>query len=277
MVTQLTHFILHYLATAMLAYFFTIPFHEFIHLVTHLIYGDKITGFTAGSVSYDQIYDYAHSAIFHRIMSAGSASILNAIIGITLFIILIKNHKLPAMLRLFLTQLMGGQLLEGIGYFLIGGLFAIGDYNIVFSYFPENPGFVTGMRIFLSVTGIIGAYAILYILTYMVYFFVEDPSDKTERKNVSIRLNLCLFLTVISICFCLKLVAGGDIMSLFYDSMWFLYLVAFFYAWHGIMVKPPKESKFRCSIPKEAHPIIWGTAVVLILIDIFVFGPGLHF
>lgn len=264
------------IATALLAYFFTIPFHEFIHLVTHLIYGDKITLFTAGSVGYEPIFDYFHHAPFHRIMSGGSASILNAIIGIILFIVLLNVPTIPSMLRLFLTQLMGGQLLEGIGYFLIGGLFATGDYNVVFSYFPDNPGFVTGMRIFLSAIGIVGAFVMLYILTYMTYTFVEDPSDKSERKYVSTRLNLCFLLTVIVVILSLAIVAGGNIMTIFYNSMWLLYLVAFFYGWHGIMAKPPKESKFRCSIPTEAHPVVWGIAVVLILIDIFVFGPGIH-
>lgn len=269
--------IINCIATALLAYFFTVPFHEFLHLVTHLIYGNKINVFSSTYVNYDDLFNFSFHSPFHRIMSGGSASILNAILGILLFFILTRVHTMPSMLRLFLTQLMGGQLMEGFGYFLIGGLFAIGDYNVVFSYFPESPGFVTGMRIFLSAVGIISAFVILYILTYMTYSFVEDPTDKAERKYVSLRLNLCLFLTVIGAVFCLTLVVGGDVMTIFYNSMWFLYLVAFFYGWHGIMVKPPKESKFRCIIPKEAHPAIWGIAVVLTLINIFILGPGIHF
>ena len=78
----------------------------------------------------------------------------------------------------------------------------------------------------------------------------------------------------------LPLVRSGEMsywMFLFFNSMWFIYLVAFFYAWHGIMVKPPKETRLRCNLPKEPHPAIWILALILIIIDIFVFGPGIFF
>ena len=61
-----------------------------------------------------------------------------------------------------------------------------------------------------------------------------------------------------------------------YNTVWTLYIVIFFYAWGGIMVKPPKESRMKCELPTEPHPVIWCLAVVLILIDIIVFGPGLY-
>ena len=98
------------IAIAMLAYFFTIPFHESVHAVTHIIYGDKVECFMSGAVSYNDFVDFSTMAPIHKIMSAGSASILNAIIGVILLIVLFKVRKMPAMLRIFLTMLMGGQL-----------------------------------------------------------------------------------------------------------------------------------------------------------------------
>ena len=38
------------IATAMLAYFFTVPFHEFLHFLTYYVYGDKVEIFSAGAV-----------------------------------------------------------------------------------------------------------------------------------------------------------------------------------------------------------------------------------
>ena len=62
-----------------------------------------------------------------------------------------------------------------------------------------------------------------------------------------------------------------------YNSMWFIYLVAFFYAWGGIMVKPAKAVPFRCKLPEKPYPVVWVIAVALTLVDIFVFGPGIYF
>ena len=38
------------IATGLLAYFFTIPFHEFLHFITFYIYGHKAEYYSAGSV-----------------------------------------------------------------------------------------------------------------------------------------------------------------------------------------------------------------------------------
>jgi hypothetical protein len=271
------------LSSALLAYFFTVPFHEFLHFVTFYIYGHKVEYFSAGSVGPVYLYDLHELPPFHRIMAAGgSASITNAILGVVLFILLIKIRNIPSMLRLFLTQLMGGQLLEGFGYFLIGGYFQAGDWGNVFSYF-DSPGTIAVMRIILAVIGTVSPVLILYISINMTYYFIQNPSDKAERKRVSAGINLILFLASYIVgglaCINLPEVRNGELpywLFLIYNGMWFLYLVTFFYAWGGIMVKPPTESVFRCSLPKKPYPIIWGLAIVLTLIDIFVFGPGVY-
>ena len=271
-------------ASAFLAYFFTIPFHEFIHFVTFYIYGHKVKYYSAGSVGPIYSYDLHELSPFHRVMAAGgSASITNAIIGIVLFAVLIKVRRMAPFLRLFLTQLAFGQLLEGFGYFLIGGLFATGDWGNVFSYFDKSPGTVTVMRIILSVIGVVSSFILLYLMTYIPYDFIEDPSDKTQRRNVAVRVNLTLGLTGVIVGFLGDLqipeVRNGWLplwLFLLYKLMWVLVLVAFFYVWGGIMAKPPAESRQKCAIPADPHPVLWGIALVLILIDIFIFGPGIY-
>ena len=115
------------IATTLIAYFITVPGHEFFHLLTYMIYGSKLVCYSAGAVE-ATVADFGVFSPFHRIMLAGgSASILNVIIAIVLAVILLKL-KLKPMTRLFLTQLMGMQAVQGIGYFMIGGLFGAGDW-----------------------------------------------------------------------------------------------------------------------------------------------------
>lgn len=275
--------IINCIATALLAYFFTIPFHESIHAVTHILYKDRILCFSAGAVEYVGLVDFSVMAPFHRIMSGGSASILNAIIGLIIMIVLFKVREMPALLRVFLTQLMGGQLLEGFGYFMLG-TFSIGDWEGVFKLFADSPGTVLALRIVLAVLGFGTMVPILYLFTYITYHFIEVPSDKEERKRVSFRLNLILFLVAYVVgglaTINLPIIKSGEMpywMFLLFNAMWMLYLVAFFYVWGGIMVKPPKKSLLRSKIPVEPHPIVWAIAVVLTLVDIIVFGPGIYF
>ena len=42
------------ISSAMLAYFFTIPFHEFLHFLTFYIYGDKVEYASVQTVSFDK-------------------------------------------------------------------------------------------------------------------------------------------------------------------------------------------------------------------------------
>ena len=87
--------ILNCAATAMLACFITVPGHELLHLLTHMIYGSKLLYYSAGAV--DAIVpDYSILSPFHRIMVAGgSASLLNALVGIILLIVLMKVRMGP--------------------------------------------------------------------------------------------------------------------------------------------------------------------------------------
>ena len=108
------------IATSLIACFITVPGHELLHLLTHMVYGSKLLYYSAGAVD-ATVADWTRLSVFDRIMVAGgSASIINAVIAIILLIVLLKSKGLKPMMRVFLTQLMGAQFVQGIGYFLIG-------------------------------------------------------------------------------------------------------------------------------------------------------------
>lgn len=275
--------IINCVATSLLAIFFTIPLHEFIHLLTHIIYGNKIVCYSAQAVEADVLIDYSSLSAFSRIMvTGGSASILNALIGIVLLFVLLKI-EMGAMTRLFLTHLMGMQLCEGFGYFMSDGLFGAGDWGVVFSYFPDDPGFVSILKIVLTVVGMGGIVMVMFVLNYMSYYFVEDPTNKKERINVAAKLHLSVLVIGLIVHF------AGWMQSPYFKSgeigmaviisgtfMWVPYLWGFLFT--GVMgVMRPKESRFLYKLPEKPNYILLGIGIILILVDIFVFGPGINF
>ncbi len=267
------------IATSLLAYFFTIPLHEFFHLVTTYAYGDTCFYFSAGAVGPSKTFDYGTLSPFNTLMVAGgSASILNAIIGVAVLFVLIKVKDMAPMIRLFLIQFMGVQLSEGFGYFMIGGFFATGDWNQVFEYF--EPGTVVAMRIVLSIIGSAGVVFTFFVLNYMSYWFIEDPSDRSERFYVAFRLHMLplIFGAVVGIIVSLMspAIASGELTlatSLLYNLMWITFFWGFMFTW--VMVKPPAKSRFMYKLPAEPHYIVMIAAAVLILFDILVLGPGI--
>lgn len=268
------------LGTAMLAYFFTIPVHELFHALTHLAYGDGIRCYSAGAVSEIRMIDYMSLSYFDRIMVAGgSASIINAIIGLILVFIVLKVSVGPLM-KIFLIQLMGAQFSEGIGYFLIGGLFGVGDWGTVFQYFPDDPGFVVAMRIVLSVVGSIGIVALFFLLSYTSYYFIKDSENLAERNSVGFKLHLVVLIIGYVVGMTVTALSPSEELNLglgfLYNMAWIPFFWGFMFT--GVMkVLPPKESRFLYTIPEKPNWILFAAGVVLILIDIFVFGPGIFF
>ena len=269
------------IATSLLAYFFTVPLHEFFHVLTDLIYGNKVTVFSAGAVDAARMIDYSALSPFHRVMVAGgSASILNAIVALILVFVLLKA-KLRPMSRLFLTQYMGAQFVQGLGYFLIGG-FGLGDWGSVFAEFPNAPGFVTALRIILFVLGAGGMVFLMMFLTYLSYFFIQDKTDKKQRLDVGLKLHLTMFVlpALLGVLTMLKspMILGGYMsfgFVLLFDLMWIPFLWGFLYT--AFLVKPPKKSPHLYALPAKPSYFVLAAGVVLVLIDIFVFGPGLYF
>ena len=275
--------IINCVATSLLAIFFSIPVHEFIHFITFYAYGDKCEYFAATSVNYLELVDYRGLPTFHRIMATGgSASIVNALIGVVLLIVLI-NSKLNPMIRLFLTQLMGAHLTEGFGYFMIDGIFGAGDWGNVFSYFTDAPAFVSTLRIVLSVVGTVGTVCVFFILNYMSYYFIEDSEDKGQRIGVALRLHLTMFIVGVLTHFAtwaqnpgVKSGATSFAFSCLTVLMWIPFFWGFMFT--GVMkVLPPKKSRFLYRLPEKANYVLLSAGIILILIDIFVFGPGIYF
>ena len=274
--------IINCLASAFIVYFITVPGHELLHVLTSLIYGEKILFYSALCV--DSIpADYAGMSVFDRMMvTGGSASIINAIFGIILLIILIKKQLKP-MSRLFLTQLMGAQFVQGIGYFLIGGLFSVGDWNNVFAALADNPGLVNALRIILSVIGAVGIVALFFILNRMSYYFIENKEDKQERVSVGFHLHMTILIIGVIVNtiapFLSPAVKMGHLGSgtfLLFNFMWIPFLWGFLFT-GPMKTLPPKENLFLFHLPEKPNWILFGLGVVLILVDIFVFGPGIFF
>ena len=270
------------ISTALLAYFFTIPVHELFHLLTDYAYGDKVTWFSAGAVLPMGSIDYMSLSPFHRIMvTGGSASILNVIIGLILMFIVLKVSMGPIM-RLFLIQFMGTQLTTGIGYFMIGGFFAVGDWGLVFSHLSDQPGLVTAIRIVLSVIGSIGIVGLFFLLNYMSYYFIEDKDNKKERLGVAFKLHLLVMLIGYTIGIIVTLLSpamgSGELslgLGLLYNMMWISFFWGFMFT--GPMhTLPPRKSRFLYKLPAKPNWVLFAVSVVLILIDIFVFGPGIQ-
>lgn len=133
--------------------------------------------------------DWASLSVFDRIMVAGgSASIINALIAIILIIILLKAKTLKPMMRLFLIQLMGTQFVQGIGYFLIGGIFSVGDWGNVYEHINDVPNLVTVLRIVLSILGCGGIVALFFILNYLSYSFIENTENNRSARKMSFRV-----------------------------------------------------------------------------------------
>lgn len=272
--------IINCLATAMLAYFLTLPVHELFHMLTHYVYGGKVLFYSAAAVRQAEGFDYMNLSAFNRIMIAGgSASILNVIIGIILIIIVLKATMGPTV-RLFLIQLMGAHLSVGVGYFMIGGLFGAGDWGNVFRALADQPGLVSVLRIVLSIIGCLGIVGVFFLLNYTSYYFIEDTGNRKERLSVAFRLHLLMLIVGFPIGMIVTILSPARIngelsigLGALYNFMWIPFLWGFLFT--GVMVRPPKKSRFLYRLPSKPNWILFAVAVMLILVDIFVFGPGI--
>ena len=180
------------IATGLLAIFFTVPVHEFFHLLTHIIYGSQLEYYSAGAVN--AYANFEGLSVFNIIMLAGgSASILNVLVGAILLMIVLKTTMGPLM-RVFMIQLTGAHLSVGIGYFMIGGFFGAGDWGNVYDRLADMPDVVTALRIILSILGGVGIVGLFFLLNYLSYYFIKDSTNKKERLYVAFRLHLLVLL-----------------------------------------------------------------------------------
>ncbi len=268
--------------SGLLALVLTIPLHEFFHFATDLIYGRDVIWFSAVAVQSGDNIDLMTLSSFHRIMLAGgSASIINIIIGLVLFVIII-NVSMGPMMRIFLTQYMGMHLSVGFGYFMIGGMFGgFGDWGNVLGLFDEST--VVIMRIVLAVIGSIGVVFTFFALNYMSYYFIKDPGDKSERFYVALRLHLIPFIASFAFAAIVDMnsilmkegyVDAHPMFNILVRFMLIAFFWAFMFTW--VMVKPPKKSRFLYPLVMEPQVVLWVVTAILLAIDLFVLAPGIR-
>ena len=273
--------LLNCISTGLLAYFFSVPVHELFHLLTRIVYGDPLVCYSAGAV--EAIENYDGMSVFDRIMDAGgSASIINVIVGFILLVIVLKV-RMGATMRLFMIQLTGAHFSIGIGYFMIGGFFGAGDWGNVFGALADEPGAVTALRIVLSILGAGGIVWLFFLLNSLSYYFIEDKDNKKERMHVAFGLHLLMLLIGYPVGIIVTLLSpamqSGDLslgLGLLYNMMWIPFFWGFMFT-GPMKTLPPKKSKYLYSLPKKPNWILFAVAVALILVDIFVFGPGIFF
>jgi hypothetical protein len=65
-------------------------------------------------------------------------------------------------------------------------------------------------------------------------------------------------------------------LGMLYNMMWVPFFWGFMFT-GPMRTLPPKKSPFLYSIPQKPNYILLAVSIVLILVDIFVFGPGVFF
>ncbi len=271
------------IATGLLVYILTIPMHELFHALTYLVYGDKVNWFSAGAVEGAHTVDMMSMSPFNRIMYAGgSASILNFIIAMIILIILIKVKKMCPTLRVIMIQLFGAQMATAVGYFFFGGLIGMGDWGNVWNALSDMPGLVTTLRITLSIIGAVAIVFTFFVLNYYSYDFIHDPADKKERFSVAIKLHMTMFIMGMTVPFLTMIkspmIAAGELSFLdvfFFNMAWIVFFWGFMFTW--VMVKHPKESRFKNDLPAKPNIVLLLISVILVCLDIFILGPGIIF
>ena len=201
---------------------------------------------------------------------------------IIVLIILIKVKKTGATLRVILIQLFGAQMATAVGYFFFGGLIGMGDWGSVWTSLADSPGLVTALRIILSVVGAFAIVFTFFVLNYFSYDFIHDPADKKERFSVAAKLHLTMFIMGMTVPFLTMIkspaIASGELSMLdvlFFNMAWIVFFWGFMFTW--VMVRHPKESRFKMDLPAKPNIILLLISVILVCLDIFILGPGLFF
>ena len=182
-----------------------------------MAYGGKLVVYSAGAV--DAVNNFEGLSAFHTVMLAGgSASIINAIIGIV-----------------------------------------------------------------LSIIGCVGIVALFFLLNYLSYYFIQDKDNKKERMHVAFGLHLMplifgivigTFITVLSPAVKAGLMSMGT--CILFSFMWIPFFWGFMFT-GPMKTLPPKTSRYLYPLPEKANWILLVVGVILVLIDIIVFGPGIYF
>ena len=116
----------------------------------------------------------------------------------------------------------------------------------------------------------------------MSYYFIEDRTDKKERRAVAFRLHLIVLILGFAVGMIASAmspaIADGYLTmgtAFLFNFMWIPFFWGFMFT--GFMVRPPKKSRFLYHLPAKPNYILLIAGIILILIDLIVFGPGIMF
>ena len=272
------------LALGIIAMNLTAPVHEATHLLTQMIAGAKPVLLAFGCA--DTVNPTANiDNVFWKIMYAGSAALMNIVIGFILLIIL-KKCKLGPLSRPLVLLMTLMHFSMGFGYFLRDGILYqpgsdnLGDWAKVLENF--NGSIV--LRIAMLVVGCLGILFVFYIAWRQAYHFISDNNDKKERNRVASALYLFPYLCNAVVFTLVELrgpVAQDNMGSFLIISpiINVFGMIGFFWGYMFVahMVKPRKDNVYYFSPCATKQPVLWIAAVAVILFDVFVLCPGIYF
>ena len=276
--------ILNCLALGIIAMNLTAPVHEATHLLTQMIAGAKPVLLAFGCA--DTVNPTANiDNVFWKIMYAGSAALMNIVIGFILLIIL-KKCKLGPLSRPLVLLMTLMHFSMGFGYFLRDGILYqpgsdnLGDWAKVLENF--NGSIV--LRIAMLVVGCLGILFVFYIAWRQAYHFISDNNDKKERNRVASALYLFPYLCNAVVFTLVELrgpVAQDNMGSFLIISpiINVFGMIGFFWGYMFVahIVKPRKDNVYYFSICDEKKPVLWIIALAVIAFDAFVLCPGILF
>lgn len=276
--------ILNCLALGVIAMNLTAPVHEATHLLTQMIAGAKPVALAFGCA--DTVNPTANiDTVLWKIMYAGSAALMNIVIGFILLIVL-KKCKLGPLSRplVLLTTLMHFSM--GFGYFLRDGILYqpgsenLGDWAKVLENFNGN----LILRIAMLVVGCLGILFVFYIAWRQAYHFISDNTDKKERNRVASALYLFPYLFNAVIFTLVEMrgpVAKESLGNFLIISplINFFGMIGFFWGYMFVahLVKPRKDNVYYCSIYAGKAVLLWVIALAVLAFDLFVLCPGIYF
>ena len=276
--------ILNCLALGIIAMNLTAPVHEATHLLTQMIAGAKPVVLAFGCA--DTVNPTVNTdTFFWKIMYAGSAALMNIVIGFILLIVL-KKAKLGPLSRPFVLLLTMMHFSMGFGYFLRDGIAYnpgpdnLGDWAKVLENFDGN----IFLRIGMLTVGAIGILMVFYIAYRQAFHFISDNNDKKERNRVASALYLFpyLFNAVVFTLLELRGPVARESLSAFLVISPIINLfgmIGFFWGYMFVahMVKPRKDNVYYFSLCAKKKPVLWIIALLVIAFDFFVLCPGIYF
>ena len=278
--------ILNCLALGIIAMNLTAPVHEATHLLTQMIAGAKpeVLAFgCAGTVEGTATANL--DSVFWKIMFAGSAALMNIVIG-TILLIVLKKCKLGPLSRPLILMMTIMHYSMGFGYFLRDGILYqpgsdnLGDWAKVLENFNGN----IVLRIAMLVVGCLGILFVFYIAYRQAFHFISDNNDKKERNSVASAIYLFPYLCNAVLFTLVELrgpVANENLGNFLIISplINFFGMIGFFWGYMFVahMVKPRKQNVYYFSPCAEKKVVLWIAALAVIAFDAFVLCPGIYF